>query len=122
MLRLAIVLALVLSAFAHRAVPGSPLPDPAGISQAELAAYTLPDGSQPSICVSGASGSDDASVVSGCEYCRLASSILLPEPPAQALALQVAQNDSVQPDTGRLAFAPGWFPAAPITGPPFPFA
>lgn len=77
-LRVLCALALFAVGFAHGAMPAV-----AGSSSAELAAYALPDGTLPVMCLadSGA-GSEKSNVLSGkdCEACRLSASVLLPQP------------------------------------------
>jgi hypothetical protein len=69
------VIALVCIGFAHRPVitsPTSPIID--------LSEYALPDGTIPVICFGG-QGDGKTTTSQGCEYCTLASSVILPERP-----------------------------------------
>jgi hypothetical protein len=55
------------------------------LTPAEIAAYTLPDGTLPVLCLpseDGAGKNHSHDFGNGCEACRLASAILLPAPPA----------------------------------------
>ena len=84
------VLALLLLSFAHQPVFARQItPDVA-------AAYVLPDGSIGEICF-GTDGVKDHGAPTGelasiCDYCRLAASILLPEPGDAYLIGRVALN------------------------------
>ncbi|UXN65644.1 hypothetical protein N8E89_08640 [Phyllobacterium sp. A18/5-2] len=92
--RMLCALALVFVAFAHQ-------PIEAGTGgQIDLAAYTLPDGTVPVLCLPG-SGDKDLHTSSwhgtGCEACRLSGSFILPAPastagpkvqPARSLAIK----------------------------------
>lgn len=67
-------LSLLLVGFAHT-VPAQPL-------EPDLAAYTLPDGSIPVICMTGSGEEPAGNAGFGrCEFCRISSAIALPEPP-----------------------------------------
>jgi len=80
-MRMMIVVALTMIGFAHKPVMAGAVP-----ASIEYAAYTLPDGTLPVICITvtgdedmaGAKGSMGAY---GCDACRLAASVLVPEPP-----------------------------------------
>jgi hypothetical protein len=74
LVRFACVLALLLVAFAHRPMAFAAVPF-------DVAAYTLPDGTIPDLCVPGNAGKGEVHPT-GCEFCRLASSVILPEPDA----------------------------------------
>ena len=83
-MRMMIIVALTMIGFAHKPVMAGPLP-----ASVEYAAYTLPDGTLPVICVTvtgdedlgGAKGQMGGMGAYGCDACRLAASILVPEPP-----------------------------------------
>ncbi|MGH6760621.1 MAG: hypothetical protein ACRECW_03400 [Phyllobacterium sp.] len=70
-------LALILLAFAHK-----PVVIPA-YSAAELAAFALPDGSLPDLCLPSGASQDDGKYVHDrpCEACRISAAGLLPAPP-----------------------------------------
>lgn len=81
--RMMIVVALATIGFAHKPVMAGPVP-----ASVEYAAYKLPDGTLPVLCITVTGdenmsgqrkGSADAY---GCEACRLAASILVSAPPA----------------------------------------
>lgn len=74
--RILCVLALVMVGFAHKPVAAHAAP-----STSEIAAYALPDGSLPTLCL----GSDDSDgkngmASRGCDACRLTSTSLPPMP------------------------------------------
>jgi hypothetical protein len=71
-LRLLLAVALLASAFAHRPA--------AMFSTLELAAYALPDGSLPQLCIPD-DGDESGAASGGCEFCRLAHGTVLPTPP-----------------------------------------
>ena len=103
---------LALVAFAHQ--PAAPPSDNAF----EAAAFTLPDGTLPTLCVTGPDGDGgNAPGLEHCEFCRLAGSIFLPhaactaETPRRAMAWLPAPDSH---DAGR----PGYQPATPPRGPP----
>lgn len=82
--RILCVLALVMLGFGHKPVNAP--------SVTEIyAAYTLPDGTLPTLCVTD-DGSQSAPgktpIWHGCEACRLAAAVLIAQPP-EALALHV---------------------------------
>ena len=81
MLRIMCVVALTLVAFAHRPVA---LPETSGF---DLAAYTLPDGSVPVLCITDDGDGSSGHAGSGsCEFCRIATSIVLPAPSGDFVA------------------------------------
>lgn len=111
--RLACALAIVVIAFAHR--PGM-LP-PGFMPSEQLAAYVLPDGSLPDLCLP-ETGSKGAFKAKPCEFCRIAGAALPPGPPVVAVRLQLALalRTTIRDEDAKPA-APG-FPAAPPRGPP----
>ncbi|MBB4954897.1 uncharacterized protein (UPF0264 family) [Agrobacterium vitis] len=75
------MIALFAVGFAHKAPVASASP----LSISELAAYTLPDGSLPVLCISDQAVSDHDQdhkhkANGGCEACRISASILLALP------------------------------------------
>ncbi len=75
--RMLCAIALLSVGFAHKV----PVVFPAEVAAADLAAYVLPDGTLPDICLTTEHGSDQDHAYSGdCEACRLGASILLPQP------------------------------------------
>jgi hypothetical protein len=81
-MRMMIVVALTMIGFAHKPVMAGSLP-----ASIEYAAYTLPDGTLPVICITVSGDEDMGSTAKGgmaaygCDACRLAATILVPEPP-----------------------------------------
>ncbi len=83
LLRILCVVALVCLAFVHQ----PPEPVQAGLADADLSLYTLPDGTVPTLCLPDEDGSEKQEshwLGTGCEVCRLSASILLPEPVDQS--------------------------------------
>ena len=100
---------LLVFGFAHRPA--------ATQTSAVLTLYTLPDGTVPSLCVTGGFDHDHPDFGNGCEACRLAASILLPTPHdavSPPLLREVALLGPVitPPETGR-PFQPHAAPRAP---------
>lgn len=82
--RILCVLALVMLGLGHKPVDAPSITD-------LYAAYTLPDGTLPTLCVtddSSQSAPGKTPIWHGCEACRLAAAVLIPQPP-EALALHV---------------------------------
>ncbi len=112
--RLLCVIALLVVGFAHRIPAASPQPD------IDLSAYALPDGTLPVICHSPAgtdNGSGNTIFVSDCEFCRLASSAILPAP------FVIRAQAWVYADVPRrvvhdLAVLPIHYAGTPTRGPP----
>ncbi len=109
LVRITCALALLLVAFAHRPVAFAAVPF-------DVSAYTLPDGTIPDLCVPGNSGSGEVHPT-GCEFCRLAVAIILPEPSPEFWRV-LAAGERIAP----LASAPAIPPLAaflhPVRGPP----
>jgi len=76
--RLICVMALVMVGFAHKPVEAAPL-------SVQLAAYLLPDGNLPSLCLTD-DGSQPKGMVKdhGCDACRLSAAVITPTPPGLA--------------------------------------
>lgn len=114
--RMLCALALVFVAFAHKPV-ASAYADPI-----ELAAYTLPDGTVPVLCLPGSGDEDQHKSAwhgTGCEACRLSASFILPVPPiASGLKLQPAQSLAIQREAILIARSL-YPPSAPPQAPPF---
>ncbi|THV20547.1 hypothetical protein [Peteryoungia ipomoeae] len=112
-IRIILALLLILVGLSHQ--------PPAGLAVAaphDVAAYVLPDGTVPELCVSmdDRDGQHhDATFI--CDACLIASALLLPEPTDRvgrrmvaALKIEVRQHD----DTGyRREFSPNTAPRAP---------
>lgn len=80
-MRMMIIVALTMIGFAHKPVMAGSLP-----ASIEYAAYTLPDGTLPVICITVTGDEDMAGAKGGmgaygCDACRLAASILVPQAP-----------------------------------------
>lgn len=78
-LRLLCAVALLFLSFAHRPLLSSASPEPP-----DLAAYVLPDGKVPVICITIDAGADKKQMPGkgeGCEACRLAASADIPARP-----------------------------------------
>jgi hypothetical protein len=88
LLRVICVFALVMIGFAHRPVAADPV-------KLQFAAYILPDGTLPTLCLNEAPTQPEKGVLynHGCEACRLSAAILLPEPPS--IAAQAAEFATV---------------------------
>lgn len=114
------MLALFAVGFAHKVPEASASP----LTPSEIAAYTLPDGTLPVLCISDQAVSDHDhdqdhkhKPDSGCEACRISASVMLPLP-ADTVGL-VAKLDRTltfprlqQPLLARL-FPPNTAPRAP---------
>jgi hypothetical protein len=109
LVRVACVLALILVAFAHR--PAAFATEPF-----DAAAYTLPDGTIPDLCVPGNSGEGDVHAT-GCEFCRLASGVILPEPKSEFWHL-LAAGERIAPPASASAIPPLAAFLHPVRGPP----
>jgi len=106
---IACVLALLLVAFAHRPMAFAAVPF-------DVAAYTLPYGTIPDLCIPGNAGTGEVHPT-GCEFCRLAGAVILPEPSPEFWRV-LAAGERIAP----LATAPAIPPLAafhhPARGPP----
>ena len=115
LVRLMIVIALALTAFAHRAAPVNAPP------ATDFLAYALPDGSLPVICLTG-NGEKDGDHHQGnaaCEFCRIAGAIAVAVPPAlHGAPIDAAKRVSPVTLASLLRGEPAFWPAAPPQGPP----
>lgn len=109
-------LALLLAAFAHQPLTRA---GPPGAVPPDLAAYVLPDGTLPVLCLSGyGDESNGYSRDGACEFCRVAGSVLpppqtcLPVPPDRTTVAKLSISSERLPT--ETAFRPG----APPRGPP----
>lgn len=113
--RVLCAIALLSVGFAHKV----PVVFPEQVAPAELAAYVLPDGTLPDICLTMEHGSDDQDhAYSGdCEACRLSATILLPQPAdmvGERIALAGEPSFIPRADAlPRLVLAPNASPRAP---------
>lgn len=118
-LRIFCAVALVLLSFAHQPV----ITGSSEFSASDFSSYTLPDGTSPVICattpykLSDKDGKKQNYYNTGCEACRLSSSIMCPEPPFSSgprlnpvLAYSPLQ---VVPQFNRQIFPPSAPPQAP---------
>ena len=107
--------ALVLLAFAHRPVAVA-ADDPI-----DLAAYTLPDGTVPVLCLPGSGDQDihkDAFHGKDCEACRLSASFILAVPPLFSNAkVEPAKSLAIKREAVRIARSL-YPPSAPPQAPP----
>lgn len=114
-LRILCAIALVCVAFAHKPVAAEAQP-------IDLAAYTLPDGTVPVLCLPGSGGEDSHKSVwhgTGCEACRLAASFILAVPPFVSEAkFQPAQSIAIARKSILIARSL-YPPSAPPQAPPF---
>jgi hypothetical protein len=101
---------LVSLAMAHKPAMSAPA--------ADMASYVLPDGSVASLCLPDQDGKQGQHPDRGCEACRIASSIALPAPIADAEDIELRSSAVL------FVFAPERFhrlnfpPNAPPRGPP----
>ncbi|MCE6076143.1 hypothetical protein FS799_14830 [Agrobacterium vitis] len=118
------MIAVVAIGFAHKTPQALAAPQ----IPTEFAAYTLPDGSLPVLCISSQTsftpedhGKPHGHLSqSGCEACRIGASILLPMPAdtigvAARASLETASPPVQAPDIARL-FPPNSAPRAPPLG------
>ena len=78
-LRILCALSLLLVAFAHKPLGFSD--KIAAYGQSDVAAFVLPDGSLPDICLTGGDSEGHHDTFTGCEACRLVASAGLPPVP-----------------------------------------
>lgn len=114
-LRILCAVALLCVAFAHKPlVLGNPAP--AGIPTSEIALYTLPDGTVPTLCLPN-SDDDSHDHGSGCDACRLTAGIAMPPPPETAGERIAMPMDVIVPTRSeafyRQIFPPNAAPRAP---------
>lgn len=121
-MRIVCAIALLFVGFAHQvpALASDPT-DPA-----HFAAYTLPDGALPSLCITitddnGKASPDHRASNQGCEACRIGAAVLLPVP-TDAVGTTVAFTP--QPDAPRRietfrrqTYPPNTGPRAPPSDP-----
>jgi hypothetical protein len=119
LMRVLCALALLFVGLSHKppAIAASTL------TPTELAAYTLPDGTVPVLCLpakDGASKKHSHDFGFGCEACRLASAILLPAPPTIDSSIVISPADRFVPVRYeafyRQLFPPNASPRAPPLG------
>lgn len=116
-LRLVCAMAMLVLGFAHHV----PSLEARGISAAELAQYTLPDGTLPDFCLSiQEDGSGTTVKKSGCVACRIGSALVPPsreDSSGVRIAVRLAPlwppRDFVTPDSPLAAMASPRAPPAP---------
>lgn len=105
-------MALVMVGFAHKPVAVDPV-------SLQFAAYVLPDGKLPTLCLNQTSTQPEKGTLRdhGCEACRLAAAILMPEPPgvaSQAIAFSTVTHVAErQYHLTRTLYPPSSGPRAP---------
>lgn len=120
MVRIMCALALLCLGLAHK----PPVLATAGIPLTEIAAYVLPDGTLPVLCVTshddGKAHPHDEGRSTGCEACRLNASVILPAPALVAFATVERVRNTVLPKRSeahyRQLFPPNTGPRAPPSG------
>lgn len=112
LVRLALIAALAMAAFAHR--PAAPTPT--GMSVLEMAQYVLPDGSLPVLCLPGQDGGTSASL---CEFCLIAGGAA-PPAPCNGLPATRMRTETGAPLVTRTGppIATAHLKTAPLRGPP----
>jgi hypothetical protein len=116
--RLVCAFALVCLAFAHKPLA---LPVSAAPTQAELAAFLLPDGTFPDLCL--VVGHDeehgpDHGAWSGCDACRITAAFALVAPPVLAGAPVAVGTPPYLPLEAPARVARAFPPSAPPRAPP----
>ncbi len=113
--RMLCALALVFVAFAHQPVIAAPS------DQIDLAAYTLPDGTVPVLCLPGSGDQDphkSAYHGNSCEACRLSASFILATPPhSGGLKVEPVRSLAIKREAVLIARSL-YPPAAPPQAPP----
>ncbi len=92
-------LAMATLGFAHKPVAAS------GLSPVELAAYALPDGTLPDLCLTGHAGSGEKALADHCDACALShapglaapSQTILPAPAMRELAFAIDPAGQFRP-------------------------
>lgn len=113
--RMLCALALVFVAFAHQPVAAFPA------QTIDLSAYTLPDGTVPSLCLTDSGDGDHHKSAwhgTGCEACRLVSSVILPVPSVISdRKIQPLQSLAIKREAALIA-RHAYPPSAPPQAPP----
>lgn len=117
-LRLLCALAVLAFGFAYK----PPLSAVPGLTSAELAQYLLPDGTLPTLCLTGAHDGGDAKsrhdpASSRCEVCRLTQPILPEGPSTGFVAVAAVIENEFPPDDWPASYSS---PTSPNTGPRAP--
>jgi hypothetical protein len=110
-LRILCVMLLVSAGLAHQLAAAKPL------QVQDLAIYVLPDGTVAGLCVPDEGGPPGKVMWHGCEACRIVSSVLIPEPPADAAQIERTETAtdfaSVEPGQAKESLRPGASPRGP---------
>ncbi|MCG6857593.1 MAG: hypothetical protein LJE67_05960 [Salaquimonas sp.] len=116
--RALIAIALLAIAFGHQPLRFGAPADAERV--ADLAAYALPDGSLPALCLGGGSSTHGKGHVfhAGCDACRLTASVAMPEPPCIGGGERVAIEAPARIANVLIAFNQTFPPSAPPTAPP----
>jgi hypothetical protein len=109
LVRITCALALLLVAFAHRPMAFAAV-------SFDVSAYTLPDGTIPDLCIPGNAGTGEVHPT-GCEFCRLAGAVILPEPSPEFWRV-LAAGERIAPLASALAIPPLAAFLHPVRGPP----
>lgn len=106
--------ALIMAGFAHKPV------DLADSQDADLAGYVLPDGTLPVLCLTGDndSGSGQRAHQDACDFCRLASSVVLPAPDHFDRAARIGISQPLLPEQADPLLARKADLLPPVRGPP----
>jgi hypothetical protein len=94
-MRILCVMTLVMVGFAHKPLAEAPL-------ALQFAAYVLPDGSLPTLCLNEDPSKPAKMGDHGCDACRLAAAVLVPVPP-QIGALAISYSYAA-PFVGRRTY------------------
>ena len=115
LVRMLCALSLLLVAFAHRPLALEMAP---AYSAADVASFTLPDGTLPDLCLTGDEDGTHHSDANHCDACRIVSSVDLPSPfDGYVIARWSAMAPLAVPQDDRLAY-PALRPGASPRGPP----
>lgn len=124
MVRMLCALALLLVGFAHQPPEFARADFARGMSPAEIAQYTLPDGTLPVLCHETEHGADKHQShddYTGCEVCRLVAAMLVPTPADTigAPIRRVAERLAPAPDEPgqRRLLVPNTSPRGPPSDP-----
>ena len=114
-LRILCAVALLSVGFAHKPAFAANVP-----SALELAQYVLPDGTLPDLCLDGiVDGKEKHAAPVKCEACRIASSLLMPEPADLAGVVLAFRHVSPLPLAEEALHPKRERPGAPPRAPPF---
>ncbi len=116
--RIVCALALLFVGLSHK----PPVLSAPTLTPAEIAAYTLPDGTLPVLCLpseDGAGKNHSHDFGNGCEACRLASAILLPAPPVIGGVTLMREADRFAPVRYEAFYRQLFPPNASPRAPPF---